>query len=350
MRDIRKRISPGVEGQQEGMQRWVTVKKNRISGFTLLEIVIVLTIIGFLLAMIAPRLGSIGESSVETIDESNIKSMRGYVMLYQQQKNRLPNKPVTIVNSKPGGTYQRPLVDDGEAENGPETIGSKFDERCRLRLHILNKEEADEIKQMGIRKMAVLNDHVGSTNEDHKKDGEDSELVPQSFANGDDGRPFNLVDVEEGVGVLMVGAGADRKDAKIKADVSEDEEMGNPDWLYRIVLGIGQDSALVSEGMVQNEGLSPRGMQNKDYNTFNNYSLVMPRLKATVDRIAGGEPKEFTVADSRFDKDDEKAVQRLINTGEDQKLWQVDVTSPLGYKWPRDEAEKWRIQTIKSKF
>jgi prepilin-type N-terminal cleavage/methylation domain-containing protein len=320
------------------------------SGFTLLEIVIVLTIIGFLLAMIAPRLGSIGTSSVETIDESNIKNMRGYVMLYQQQKNRLPNKPITIVNSSPGGNYQFPLVDDGDAENGPETIGYEFEERCRLRLHVLSEEEADEIKKLGIRKVAVLNDYTGSTNTEYTKDRDDSDLIPQTFASGDDGRPFNMVDVEEGVGVIMVGAGAESKDAKLKADISKDDVMGNPDWVYRIIVGIGQDSALVSEGMVQNEGLSPRGMQNKDYNTYNNYNMVLPRLKATVDRIGGGEPKEIKISDSRYDDDDEKAIQKLIEIGEDQELWEVDVASPLGHKWPQDETESWRISEIEKKF
>jgi prepilin-type N-terminal cleavage/methylation domain-containing protein len=321
-----------------------------MSGFTLLEIVIVLTIIGFLLAMIAPRLGNIGTSAVETIDESNIKDMRGYVMLYQQQKNRLPNKPITIVNSSSGGDYQLPLVDDGDADNGPETIGYEFTERCRLRLHVLNKEEADEIKKMGIRKMAVLNDYTGSTNTEYTKDREDSDLKPQTFASGDEGRPMYMVDVEEGLAVLMVGAGADSKDAKIKAAVDKDDRLGNPAWIYRIVVGIGEDSSLVSEGLVQNEGLSPRGMQNKDYNTYNNYNMVLPRLEATIDRIGGGEPKQIRVSDADYDVDDEKATQELIELDKNQELWEIDVVSPVGYKWPRDEADMWVIAEVEEKF
>jgi prepilin-type N-terminal cleavage/methylation domain-containing protein len=322
----------------------------RESGFTLLEIVIVLTIIGFLLAMIAPRLGNIGTSAVDTIDDSNIKDMRGYVMLYQQKKNRLPNKPITIVNSSAGKGYQMPLIDDGDADNGPETIGYDFHRRCKLELHILNKEEAEEIKKMGIRRFVVLNDYKGSTNSDFIKDGENSDLKPQTFATGDAGRPFHIVDVDEGVGVLMIGAGADGKDSKVKAEVSEGDEVGNPDWMYRIVLGLGSDSSLVSDGMVQNEGLSPRGMQNADYNTFNNYTMVLPRLQATLDRIGGGAPKQITGGNAKYDEDDEKAIQKLYDLNQAQELWEVEVCSPLGYKWPQDEVEMWQVVDIEEKF
>jgi prepilin-type N-terminal cleavage/methylation domain-containing protein len=336
--------------KKEKKNRFPGASRTGEPGFTLLEIVMVLTIVGFLLAMIAPRLGNIGTSAVETIDESNIKDMRGYVMLYQQQKNRLPNKLMTMVNSSAGGDYQKPLVDDGDAENGPETIGYQFDDRCRLRLHILNEEEADEIKKMGIRKMVVLNDYTGSTNTDYTKDGEDSDLKPQTFASGDEGRPMSVVDVEEGLGVLMIGAGADSKDAKIKSVVDRDDELGNPAWIYRIVAGIGDDSSLVSDGLVQNEGLSPRGMQNADYNTYNNYNVVLPRLKATIARIGGGEPKEIKVSDASYDEDDEKAIQELIEIGKAQELWEVDVSSPLGYKWPQDKADMWLITDVEKKF
>jgi prepilin-type N-terminal cleavage/methylation domain-containing protein len=325
-----------------------TVNDNQ--GFTLLEIVIVLTIIGFLLAMIAPRLGSIGSSAVEKIDESNIKDLRGFVTVYQQRKNRLPNKLITIVNSKGGGQYQLPLIDDSDADNGPETIGYEFSERCKLQLHILNEAEADAIKQLGIRKVLVLNDYKGSTNTEYVKDGKDSDLVPQTFASGDEGRPMNIVDVEEGLAVLMVGAAADSAGGKIEAVVEKDDALGSPDWMYRIVLGLGKDSSLVTEGIVQNEGLSPKGMQNADYNTFNNYCVVLPRLQATIDRISGGAPKEIKLSDAGYDTDDEKAQQRLVDLSAAQELWEVEVSSPLGFTWPQDTVSKWKIAEIAETF
>ena len=324
--------------------------KRKDAGFTLLEIVIVLTIIGFLLAMIAPRLGTIGSSSVKTIDESNIKSLRGYVMLYQQDKARLPNKVITIVNSRGADRYQFPLVDDGDTENGPETIGYEFNQRCKLQMHTLSKEEANEIKRMGIRKVSVLNDYKGSTNSEYIKDGEDSDLKPQTLASGDAGRPFNIVDVEEGLSVLMVGAHADSETGRVKTDVDRDDQLGTPEWIYRIVLGVGKGCSLITDGMVQNEGLSPRGMQNKDFNTYNNYCIVVPRLGSTLDRIGGGELKEIEVTDAKYDKEDEKAEQKIINLSKAQELWEVEVCSPLGYKWPQDAVDMWRITEVKNKF
>ena len=319
-------------------------------GFTLLEIVIVLTIIGFLLAMISPRLGDIGNSAVDRIDESNIKELRGYLTVYEQRKSRLPNKLITIVNSKGGGSYQKPLVDDSDADNGPETIGYEFDERCRLELHILNENEADEIKKLGIRKLLVLNDYEGSTEATHVKGGTDSEIKPQTFAGGDEGRPMNIIDVEEGAGVLMIGAGATSKEGKINCDLKKDEKLGSPDWLYRIVLGLGRDSSLVTEGIVQNEGLSPKGMQNADYNTFNRYCVVLPRLASTIDRVAGGTPKEIKVSNSEFDEDDEKSEQRTLSLDTVQDLWEANVCSPSGYTWPQDAVSMWRVAELTEKF
>jgi prepilin-type N-terminal cleavage/methylation domain-containing protein len=326
---------------------------NDYRGFTLLEIVIVLTIIGFLLAMIAPRLGSIGTSAVQKIDESNIKDLSGFITEYQQLKNRLPNKLITIVNSKAGGQYQMPLIDDGDASNGPETIGYDFSDRCKLRLHVLNKEEADEIKKLGVLTVLVLNDYKGSTNTVNVKDknsssksSSTSQLLPQTFASGDEGRPFNQAEVQEGLAVLMVGAGAGTAGSSIQSAVKEDDELGNPDLVYRIVFGVGKDSSLITEGIVQNEGLSPKGMQNSDYNTFNNYCLVLPRLKSSIKRIAGGEPKEIKVFDSTYSKDDEKAQQRVIDLSKAQELWETVVCSPLGTTWPQDSVSKWKIGQV----
>ena len=327
---------------------------NKQSGFTLLEIVIVITIMGFLLAMIAPKLGNIGKTSVETIDKSNIKSLKGYVIIYQQHKDRLPNKPITVVNSKSGGNYQMPLIDDGDAENGPETIGYEFNERCKPYLHTLNKAEASELQRMGIRRMTVLNDYLGSTNSEFTKDATDNNdtvLNPQTFDSDEAGRPFNMVDVEEGLGVLMCGARATSETGRIKAEIDRDDEIANPDFIYRIFVGVGKDCSLVTEGMVQDEGISPQGMQNKDFNTFNNYLLVLPRLQSTIARLKGsGELKEIEVTDAMYDEDDEKAEQKIVDLSKAQDIWEVDVCSPQGVKSEQTNVDMWKITRVEEKF
>jgi hypothetical protein len=78
--------------------------------------------------------------------------------------------------------------------------------------------------------------------------------------------------------------------------------------------------------------------------------MVLPRLKATIDRISGGEPKEIKVSDASYDEEDEKATQDLIELDKKQELWEVDVCSPVGFKWPRDDADMWLIADVEDKF
>lgn len=329
--------------------------RHRQAGFTLLEIIIVITIMGFLLAMIAPRLGNIGTTAVKTIDDSNIKSMREHTVAYLQQYARLPDKPISIVNSRRGGNYQLPLIDNNDPEDGPETIGYEIDERLKLQLHILNKEEAREIiRELGIRTMMILNDYGGSTDEIYDKGRREEsdiieELEPQAFDGGDAGRPLHMVNVDEGLGVLMVGAGADSKSGRIDIEVDTNDELGQPEWIYRIIVGIGTDSTLVTKGMVQNAALSPKGMQNADYNTFNYYCMVLPRLKATTARIPKNK-KELEVVNASYDEDDERAEKKIIELSAAQETWQVEICSPEGRKWPEGEVAIWKITEISSQI
>ena len=91
-------------------------------------------------------------------------------------------------------------------------------------------------------------------------------------------------------------------------------------------------------------------MQNADYNTFNNYCVVLPRLQVTIDRISGGAPKEIKLSDAGYDTDDEKAQQRLVDLSAAQELWEVEVSSPLGFTWPQDTVSKWKIAEIAETF
>ena len=57
-------------------------KVNSQKGFTLLEILVVLTIMGFLIAMVAPRLAGIGNSAVDTVCDTNQNRMVTYMSSY----------------------------------------------------------------------------------------------------------------------------------------------------------------------------------------------------------------------------------------------------------------------------
>ncbi len=51
---------------------------NNQKGFTLLEILVVLTIMGFLIAMVAPRLAGISGDAVDTVCDTN-QNQNGYL-------------------------------------------------------------------------------------------------------------------------------------------------------------------------------------------------------------------------------------------------------------------------------
>lgn len=326
--------------------------KNKNAGFTLLEIIIVLTILGFLIAMIAPRLGNIGSSASKTISSGNIKNLSDCLVMYQQQKRRLPDKVITIVNAIGREKYEMPLVDDGDPDNGPETISWQFDERIKPKLHILNREEAEELRRMGIHRMMVLNDHVGSTDEVNPNKGKDPDnpLEVQILASGDYGKPFYPAKVQEGLGVLMVGAGADDEGSDIEErdDVKVDgEKIAYPQWMYRIIVGVGPHCSLVKKGMIQNEGMDPEAMQEQDYITYKYYCIILPRLKSTIKRVRGSEFERYIeIVDASYGirgEKDERAEMRTVDIREPQEAWQVEVCSPLGYKWPEDTVDEWLI-------
>ena len=324
------------EGQKANheIKREYGMKRDRLKmrqkGFTLLELLIVLVIMGFLLAMVVPRLAKIGSKAVETIGETNIRDIRRYVISFQQQYNRLPDKLISLVNSTKGVGYQLPEIDDLDTENGPETISWDFDERNKLCLHILNYEEATELIKMGIRRVAILNDHKGSKTQD--------------FAAGSIGRPMNLVEVKEGLGVVMIGAGANSTTGAL--DVSRirvNERFCNPEWIYRIILGIGPDSELVTKGIIQDAALSPGGIQASDFYTYNYYNVVLPRLKATTDRLRTGNPSVITVQDA---SDPDYGKEKEIDIAQAQEPWEIDVVSPQGQRWSTEEIDMWRIRRI----
>ena len=327
-------------------------RKKARAGFTLLEIMIVLVIMGFLVAMIAPRLSGIGDSAIDTVCDTNNRGVRYFAKMFQLEKSRLPNKPITIVNADLGGTTNPllPVIEDEDADTGAETLCHELVVRNKPYLHILSVDEADEIVGLGIKKMAVLNDLDGSVN-GH---------TPQAFT----GRPMEMVDVQAGLPVLMIGAGDTDGDGAIaltesgifadfanyntqigSTDASLNDYHGNPYWMYRIMVGVGPDSELISEGMLQNAALCPGGIARSDNVVYNYYCLILPRLEATIDSLATGSPVEITVEDEGMASG---AGRQLVLKFEAQESWEFDATCPEGHKWPDNEEDMWTLVSVDS--
>lgn len=293
------------------------------AGFTLMELLVVLVIMGFLLGMIVPRLGGVADSAVDTVCDSNNKGVRYYTKVFLDGKGRLPNKLTNLVAYDLGsGAYVANYDDDAteysfsdnstvrmmsdfDASNGADLFAPDFIQRNGVVLHTLNDEEAKELRSLGI--TSVLN------------------LRGQN-------RPMETTSVNASMPVAMCG--------DVTTTNLTDFPPGNPFWFGRILLGVGETSELVTGGYIQAAALCPGGIQQQDNVSFNNYVLVAPRLAETVERMdasiadqtlyaladgsANGEVREFTVSA--------------------QEKWEFDFSCPEGHKWPDADNDTWVVQ------
>ena len=250
-------------------------------GFTLLEILVVLTIMGFLIAMVAPRLAMVGTDAVDTVCDTNQNRSVTYLATYFQKTNgSLPNHLTNLV-SYDGTTSSAkgwaPEVSDEDPDDGDKgVIAEEFALRNNFSAHTLNAAEAAELADLGIDAVFNLND----------PDDVNSKA------------PFmDEVPIAAGTVVSMVGMGADDTSGNLALTTQNRVEAatlntavveygwGEPEKLGRIVFGLGPESDLVKDGIVSNAAHCPGGLQNSDNVSYNDYNLVVPRLAATVDRL-----------------------------------------------------------------
>jgi len=366
-------------------------------GFTLLELLMVLMVMGFFIAMMIPRLGGLMGTAIDTTCDTNNKDARYWVRAYQQEHNdRLPNRLVNIMiddDIANLGDEGLPAFDNNDPEDGPEVLSWEFVNRNKPYTHYIDTNEALELRQLGIGTVAMLNDYT-------QDDG----------VHSTNATPMMFTSVASGLGVMMVGAGVDSAGAwqvgfsagnnfagynqaaageavnysrnPASPEAPWDTGHGNPYWMYRMVFGLGPDCSLVADGYTQRAALCPGGIQNSDNVNYNYYTLIVPRLKSTVDRITiGTEPGLIAVADHEGSGD-----QKFWNLAYDpdsppaggagtewdtaaancaswqgatdgtetphvfagnghgvQENWEFDFTCPEGHKWPDNENEMWDV-------
>jgi hypothetical protein len=305
---------------------------------------------GFLIAMVAPRLAGISGGAVDTVCDSNQNRMVTYMSSFFEKTNRFPNKLTNIVEINAAREYQIPAISDDDPDNGPETLASEFNDRNRFGINILSSDEAKALKAMGIVKVFNLNSYPDHNTDDYTE-------VPEG-----DRSPFmDPVDVEEGVGVAMVGLSCDAAGAFALTSTKE-RGWGEPDWFGRMVLGMGPESSLITSGIISNAAHCPGGIQNTDNCTYNDYNLVLPRLQATVDKFDGDTVIAGIDSDTTKDGiqitavayDDEPADDYDVNANDDklrvrtftieaQETWQFATQCPEGHMYPEDDGEFWGI-------
>ncbi|WP_319406551.1 type II secretion system protein [uncultured Desulfosarcina sp.] len=221
----------------------MTTKTKRLfrnrSGFTLLEVLVVLTILGFVMAMASTRFGGITRESLATMTQQNMTDLINYITADLQRNGKYPSGMINIVSvDSSAGTYHKPMVSDRNPDNEPEVLGYDMDHRYRLFLHYLNESEAAELRSLG-----VVNIYNYNSPNDR---------------NVATGSPF-MDKVAAGVAVLMTGGGdADNDGTIVSAEVDTAEsDRRHPDELFRILFGLGPETSLIKNGLVLNASTCP---------------------------------------------------------------------------------------------
>ncbi|AEG58745.1 type II secretion system protein [Desulforamulus ruminis] len=254
------------------------------SGFTLIELIIVVGIMGFLVAMIAPRLAGVMSGAVDQVCDSNQTRLQQVLGTYTEKNNNIPAGLTNLVIEESAGNYvamnAAGMVDDNDKSNGAEVFSSEFIGGVKATLHTLNAAEAEELRGMGITSLFNLNVSKAVT-EYNGNEMSWNENIPDSTVGF-----MAPAEIEEGLTVMMYGGGSTDTAANASALSGE---LRQPDLAYRIILGVGPESNLVKEGLITKAGMCPGGLQRSDHFAYNNYNIALPRLAETVKRLPATE-------------------------------------------------------------
>ena len=306
-------------------KRFLRKNARKNSGFSLLELIVVIAIMGFLVAMIAPRLAGVVGGAVDNTDKTNMSRIAQVTATFNEKNNRYPNGLVNLVYETEDG-FARPPVSDNDATNGKEAISSDLLKNAPLKVHYLTAQEAQELRNMGI--TSVYNLNLNKTADEKYNEG-----AQGIVASGD---YMTEMEVEAGTAVLMIGAGAG-EDGTWDSELEGGKSIQNPDLAYRIVLGLGKDNELVKTGQLQNTAISPSGSTSDQY-VYNNYMLILPRLKSTVSR---DDIPVFSMEVSS-----EKGEKREVVIAEAHDASNFFVLSPEGKLYPPEQAGNWTIDSV----
>jgi len=360
--------------------------KNRATrgAFTLVEILVVLVIMGFLVALVAPKLAGIVDNAVGVNDDANQERLRKVLNVHVNETGRLVNGLASLVVANNNFIKAAvPSKDDGNRANGPEFLSATFVERMIPQVHFINAAEAKELVNMGVNSVRIL----AKTNTDDVNSSikPDDAVVVENMVT----RP-----VRPGLPVLMAGFGANAADDnatwaegyEITVTGSEVEQKTNKikiagdnlsknamqggtfvrmdegKLVGRILMGVTEANGLVQSGLLDAAGLSPNASRKKDFYTFGNYIMVLPRLNATVDRMKkhypGGAANKLKL----------NVVGLTVDTGEDAtgytiknrsgekgcrngfragKITDVTTASPEGYTWGSATNKSFAISLVK---
>lgn len=325
-------------------------KKNNQKGFTLLEILVVVAIMGFIAAMVVPRFADIVGGTEEVVCDSNQQRLVQAVSTYYETKGRFPGGLVNLVDEDGAQTefdvdrYLHPTSTDNLefADRGTATFDDEFTEHNYFVMHFLSEDEADELRSLGVSSVYNLNayDYDGLDGVDYETEAGESYTAVTDEAN--QLSALRQAAVQEGLGVLMVGLdvvagelGGTTIPAAAADEATDHDEFENYNNIGRIVMGVGPESALITEGLITAAGLCPEGI-NRDDVTWNNYSITLPRLEATMARLGDDERAVLANVSARGDEG-EGIIRNNIDLSTTNS-WDFNTQCPEGHIWPETEG------------
>ncbi|MCL0063485.1 type II secretion system GspH family protein, partial [Peptococcaceae bacterium] len=317
-----------------------------------LELIVVVAIIGFLVAMVAPRFVGVVDAAKEPTRDSNVLRLMNAMETYHSKEGLLPTNMRTLAIATPGAAgewvwiatggehiwrnvphLRDSYIADRDPGDGKELLSpATAKTNMALHTHVLNDREIHDLRRMGITHVIPYK-QVG--------EGPDRQFVPAG----------DKIEVRRGetIQVLMIGSGAPDRGGEIPAGMIASgpgirfNNFSEPDLMYRIVLGVGDESTLVTKGYVGSLGQCP-GSTQKDLKSYNAPLVVLPRLDATIDRLAGDAPREIKVIARDEDRDLIPGMTRVVRIDKPQEDWAFGVAAPNGVYWPEGEHKTgWKV-------
>lgn len=307
--------------------------KNRIKGllkskggFTLIELIIVIAIMGFLAAMVAPRLAGVAGGAGVAVCDVNQQRLVQVTGSFYENVGHMPNGLTNLIVKNDTGVVQDPhtatawMVDNDNKADGMEIFASDLWAAARMRPHVLDAAEVKELAELGITNVYDLNLNKDVTTY-NGKDMKWNTNVPAAGTGNTFMDPHPLA---TGNTVMMVGGTPGDAVTSFAHMPAGTGTIGHPDKIYRIMMGVGPDSQLVKDGYISNTALCPNAIKRGDHFAYKHYTVALPRLQATVDRIVATNVHKINVTDANT------GAKRTFNLEEVMQPFQFDVFCPEG--------------------
>lgn len=305
--------------------------------FTLVEILVVLVIMGFLVSMVAPKLADVVGFSEDPINDANLKELAKVMADFTIQKERLPKSLVNLVHlneDQATPDYEMLTIHTPGDES---VLSEAFADRLVPTLHTLNTAEAKALRRLGVSKVRNYKHTFSGGSVEYNDEVTVAAGVEVLMAGcGSDGSAAAVEWSESRQGsVTDNGAGSISYASAVNADLDVATAntyacMDGAPYAGRIILGLDNDSELVRQGYLESSGTSPKEAR-RDEVQWLNYALLLPRLDDTVARMTT--LSDYEIVLKKYDEDIEEGYGgRRVDMREDtQGVGDVVVVSPQGY-------------------